>query len=128
VRWRGAVTGVREQLNELASTVVQQAQEADDLVRQAAGKMKAKVFDPVSRLFDVGAFTAAVQGMEQDDDDAVADAREAALREVRRLRRVMDSDNRVRMLALSNPFGVEVPFVELSNALSDIELNVTRAT
>ncbi len=128
VRWRGAVTGVREQLNELASTVVQQAQEADDLVRQAAGKMKAKVFDPVSRLFDVGAFTAAVQGMEQDDDDAVADAREAALREVRRLRRVMDNDNRVRMLALSNPFGVEVPFVELSNALSDIELNVTRAT
>jgi hypothetical protein len=62
VRWRGAVTGVREQLNELASTVVQQAQEADDLVRQAAGEMKAKVFDPVSRLFDVGAFTAAVQG------------------------------------------------------------------
>jgi len=128
VRWRTAVTGVREQLNELASTVVQQAQEADDLVRQAAGEMKAKVLDPVSRLFDVGAFTAAVQGMEQDDDDAVADAREAALREVRRLRRVMDSDNRVRMLALSNPFGVEVPFVELSNALSDIELNVTRAT
>jgi hypothetical protein len=82
----------------------------------------------VSRLFDVGAFTAAVQGMEQDDDAEVADARETALREVRRLRRVMDSDNRVRVLTMSNPFGVEVPFVELSNALSDIELNVTRAT
>jgi hypothetical protein len=109
VRWHAAVTGMREHLNELASTVVQHAQEADDLVRQAAGEMKAKVFDPVSRLFDVGAFTAAVQGMEQDDDDAVADAREAALREMRRLRRVMDSDNRVRMLALSNPFGVLAP-------------------
>jgi hypothetical protein len=39
----------------------------------------------------------------------------------------MESDNRVRMLALDNPFGVTIPFAEISSRLFDIEVNVTRA-
>jgi hypothetical protein len=127
--WRNAVAAVGDALNKLDQAVNKQVAEGNpnDDVKNAAAALRQKLVQPVLGIFSSDVFSASIKAMSSKDPNVRATNREAALSEVRRLRRVMESDSRVRLLAMDNPFGVTVPFPEISSRLFDIEVNVTRA-
>lgn len=125
--WRNAVASLGKALIELDKAVTLAANGAANDVVAAAKLLRKNAIDPVTSIFDPAVFTGSIKGLASDNSGVRASNREAALSEVRRLRRVMESDNRVRMLALDNPFGVTIPFTEISSRLFDVEVNVTRA-
>jgi uncharacterized small protein (DUF1192 family) len=125
--WINSVKALGDKLVELEKAVLAASNGAADDIVAAAAALRKQTIDPVTGLFDAKVFAASFKGLESADAGVRATHREAALSEVRRLRRVMESDNRVRVLALDNPFGVVVPFPEISSRLFDIEVNVTRA-
>jgi hypothetical protein len=125
--WRNAVASLGNALIDLDKAVTIAAKGAADDIVAAAKLLRKNAIDPVMGIFDPAVFTGSIKGLASDNSGVRASNREAALSEVRRLRRVMESDSRVRMLALDNPFGVTIPFAEISSRLFDIEVNVTRA-
>ncbi len=126
--WHEAVSGLHQAMETLADKVAEAGSTEPDDLKQAAAQVGDKLVGPVKQLFDVRVFDKAIDGMASKDPKARATNREFALREVRRLRRMLDSDDRIRLLTLDNPFGDAVPFANISSRLFDIELNVTRAT
>jgi hypothetical protein len=125
--WRNAVASLGKALIELDKAVTAAANGAANDVVAAAKLLRKNAIDPVMSIFDPAVFTGSMKGLASDNSGVRASNREAALLEVRRLRRIMETDNRVRMLTLDNPFGVTVPFTEISSRLFDVEVNVTRA-
>ena len=125
--WRNAVTSLGKAMIELDKAVTLAAKGAANDVVAAAKLLRKNTIDPVMSIFDPAVFTGSIKGLASDNSGVRASNREAALSEVRRLRRLMETDNRVRMLALDNPFGVTIPFTEISSRLFDVEVNVTRA-
>ncbi len=124
--WAGSVGRLRAQLAALEKAVADATAEMPEDIKKAGGSLKAMVTGEVAALFEPTAFKANLLALDDDDADRRATQRELVLREVRRLRRVMESDLRVRMLAVDNPFGVPIPVVEIESRLFDIEINVTR--
>jgi hypothetical protein len=127
LNWRNAVASLNKALTDLDKAVSSATEGSAPDVVDAAKSLHDNTIKYVIGLFDPKLFTGSIKGLMSDDAGVRATNREAALSEVRRLRRVMESDGRIRMISVDNPFKVSIPFSEISSRMFDIEVNVARA-
>ncbi len=124
-RWRKAVGTVRDDIAAFGGDV-EKACVGDQPALAAAGALKGRVLPPVGELFDPKAFAALIGAMTGKDAAPTPAMREAALARVREIERVIEGDDRVRMLAVQNPFDTHLRFRELQATLDDLEISLTR--
>jgi hypothetical protein len=127
LNWGNAVASLNKALNDLDKAVTAAANGGAQDVVNATKALHDNTIRYVAGLFDPKLFAGSIKGLMSEDAGVRATSREAALSEVRRLRRVIESDGRIRTISLDNPFKVPIPFSEISSRLFDIEVNVTRA-
>ncbi len=121
-RWKKAVAGLHGNLDKLGEAVTQ-ACTGDQAAIAVAGNLKTGAIEPVKKLFRTDAFTASIKCIAGTNEAASLDAREDALREIRRIRRMLTADVRVRTLA-GNTFNVPLALDEIDMALWDFETNL----
>ena len=85
-RWKKAVAGLHQRLDTLGNTVAQ-ACAGNQAAVAAANTLKTASIDPVKTLFRADAFTASLKCIAGTNEAASLDAREDALREIRRVLR-----------------------------------------
>ncbi len=122
-RWNRAVAEFHSQMDALVKTITAAGQ-ADAAAGVAAVAEKATA---VKRLTTPGMITPMIQKVidAKNDITAARDAREAALREVKRMQHLVAGHPYLVQFA-SNPFGVDVtgPIANLAAALFDLETNL----
>ncbi len=124
-RWNAAAAGFNAKLDALAKAVAEAAG-AGKQPEAAAAAVAAKVGE-VKRLVTPGMITPLIQAViaAKHDMSAARDAREAALREVNRMSRVVSGHPRLMQVSV-NPFGVDLtePVANLRAALFDLDTNL----
>jgi hypothetical protein len=122
-RWVVAVETLIRSIQGVPGLVTQQCGD-DEAAKRAAAALQKQLVDPVAAIFRRDAFAAIIKRIQSADDKGALSAREDALREVRRLRKLMTSDSRVHMIS-GIPFpGAAMPFPEIGAALWDLETNL----
>jgi hypothetical protein len=129
--WRGAVEAMVRALDGLPGAVETAAkddtEEMKTEVKGAAGELVTKLAE-VKKLFRLDAFNVVVKRMTANgaSDADIAAAKQDGLREVRRLRKFMESQRTLRLVAaIPDSFKADVPLARLSSALFDMETNLT---
>jgi acid phosphatase class B len=129
--WRGAVEAMSRALEALPGKVEAAADEDSEEmkteVKDAAGALAGKLAE-VNKLFRPDAFTVVIKRMTANgaSDADISAAKEDGLREVRRLRKFMEAQRTLRLVAaIPDSFKAEVPMARLSSALFDMETNLT---
>lgn len=141
-RWKKTIESLHARLEALPNTVkrvcgevptakthpdpaaLSKAQEEYKQILAAVDKLKATLVVPLQNELRADAFDATIKRIGVADENNALDAREDALREIRRLRRWMVSDPLVRMVVQSPFEPARVPFRGLEMALWDVETNL----
>ena len=122
-RWSDTIDTLHRAI-EAVPALVQRACEGDPAALDAARGLEAALVNPVKAMFRPDAFDSAIKRMGVADEAGLADAREDALREIRRLRRVMVSEPLIRQLVTTPFTEAQVPFRPVEMALWDLETNL----
>jgi hypothetical protein len=122
-RWKTAVGTLVSNMDRVPDLVKVECAGQDDALK-AADALAAQLIEPAKAIFRPNAFEAMIKRIQASDQDGALSAREDALREVRRIRKLMESDSRVRMLSAVPFKGGALPFPEIGNALWDLETNL----
>jgi hypothetical protein len=123
-RWKDAVSTMAGALKNLVATV-QTADTGNTALATAASALDKKL-DEVRNLLREDAFTGAIKRMTAGKPKPadVGAAREDALREVRRIRKMMDANPLLRQLAVIPFPGADLPLAEIGASLWDMETNL----
>ncbi|WP_316204468.1 hypothetical protein [Bradyrhizobium sp. SZCCHNS3051] len=141
-RWRDTIDSVHKRLDQMPGLVraacgqkpsaedypdeakLRIAEGVHDQLLRAADDLWESLIRPIKEMLRVDAFDATIERLAVADEYGALDAREDGLREIRRLRRLMVSDPRVRMAAESPFEAARVPFRSIETALWDVETNL----
>jgi hypothetical protein len=123
-RWKTATKTMADALDKLVTTV--RAAETGNTALDTAATALDKKLQDVRGLLREDAFTGAIKRMTAGKPKPadVGSAREDALREVRRIGKMMDANPLLRQLAVIPFPGAELPLAEIGASLWDMETNL----